>query len=51
MVITPYIVEPTEGPPQLPTGEPAEWDRPQMFNDTMIRPGSGLQIVPPPGGE
>jgi pilus assembly protein CpaC len=49
VIITPYIVEHLDAAPALPTGEPSEWRRPEMFNDTMIQPGSGRQIVPLPG--
>lgn len=47
VIVTPYIVEPTDVRPQLPTGEPAQWERPRLFNDTIVKPGSGRVIVPP----
>ena len=50
VIITPYIVEPMDSPPAIPTGEPPQWDRPDMFNDTSVAPGSGRVIVPPPTG-
>jgi pilus assembly protein CpaC len=50
VIVTPYVVEPTDRRPELPTGEPVEWDRPDIFNDTTVAPGSGLRIVQPPAG-
>lgn len=50
VIITPYIVEPRDNAPAVPPGEPGQWKRPQMFNDTMVQPGSGVRIVPPPSG-
>jgi pilus assembly protein CpaC len=52
VIVTPYIVEPTDTPPAVPPGEPRDWDRHRRFDDTTVRPESGRRIVPlpvPPG--
>ena len=50
VVVTPYLVEPTDGAPAIPTGEPETWPRPDVLNDTMLRPPLGRRIVEPPTG-
>jgi pilus assembly protein CpaC len=46
VIVTPHIVEPTDAAPRVPTGEPVDWDRPDMFNDTTVQLDSGRRIVP-----
>jgi pilus assembly protein CpaC len=48
VIVTPYIVEPTDAPPAVPPGEPSEWNRNRRFDETSVRPESGRRIVPPP---
>jgi pilus assembly protein CpaC len=48
VIVTPYIVEPTDAPPAIPPGEPSDWNRHRRFDDVIIRPDSGRRIVPPP---
>lgn len=51
VIVTPYIVEPTDAAPAVPSGEPDTWNRNRRFQDSTLRPESGRQIVPltPPG--
>ncbi len=51
VIVTPYIVEPTDAAPAVPSGEPDTWNRNRRFQDATLRPESGRQIVPltPPG--
>jgi pilus assembly protein CpaC len=48
VIVTPYIVEPTETPPVVPPGEPSDWRRNRRFDETTVRPETGRWIVPPP---
>jgi pilus assembly protein CpaC len=48
VIVTPYIVEPTDAPPAVPSGEPDTWNRNRRFEGTTIRPESGRRVVPPP---
>jgi pilus assembly protein CpaC len=48
VIVTPYIVEPTDAPPAVPPGEPAEWQRHRRFNETILRPETGRRVVPLP---
>jgi Flp pilus assembly secretin CpaC len=48
VIVTPYIVEPTDTPPAVPPGETTEWNRNRRFDETTVRPESGRRIVPPP---
>jgi pilus assembly protein CpaC len=47
VVVTPHIVEPLNRVPQLPTGDPSEWDRSGYFDESTLRPPAGVRIVPP----
>lgn len=53
VIVTPYIVEPTDTAPAVPSGEPDTWDRNRRFRDSTVRPEAGRQIVPltPPGNQ
>jgi pilus assembly protein CpaC len=48
VIVTPYIVEPVDAPPAVPSGEPAQWDRNRRFDESMVRPESGRRVVPLP---
>jgi pilus assembly protein CpaC len=48
VIVTPYIVEPMDTPPGVPSGEPDTWNHNRRFDETMIRPESGRRVVPPP---
>jgi pilus assembly protein CpaC len=48
VIVTPHIVQPTDAPPAIPPGEPAEWDRHRRFDETIIRPENGRVLVPLP---
>jgi pilus assembly protein CpaC len=48
VIVTPYLVEPMDAAPAVPAGEPGEWQRHRRFDETMIRPETGRQVVPLP---
>jgi pilus assembly protein CpaC len=48
VIVTPYIVEPTDVAPAVPPGEPETWNRNRRFDESTVRPESGRQVVPPP---
>ena len=54
VLVTPHIVEPTDAPPALPTGEPETWDRTDFMKQKTLQLPTGVRIVPlvvpPPGG-
>ncbi|MGK7312848.1 MAG: type II and III secretion system protein family protein [Candidatus Longimicrobiales bacterium M2_2A_002] len=47
VIVTPHIVEPTDTRPAVPTGEPVEWDRSDMLNDSTSVFESGRRLVDP----
>jgi hypothetical protein len=48
VIVTPYIVEPMDAPPAVPPGEPEEWRRHRRFQEGIMGPGTGREIVPLP---
>ena len=50
VVITPHIVEPSNVPADLPTGEPVEWRRSRMFEDSVDQTTNGRRVVDPAQG-
>jgi pilus assembly protein CpaC len=48
VIVTPYIVEPTNSPPAIPTGDIDEWRRHRRFQESTLLPGTGREIVPLP---
>jgi pilus assembly protein CpaC len=50
VVITPHIVEPSYVPADVPTGEPVEWRRSNMFNDSIDQTTNGRRVVDPGQG-
>jgi pilus assembly protein CpaC len=48
VIVTPHIVEPMDAPPAVPPGEPEEWRRHRRFQESIMGPGIGREIVPPP---
>jgi pilus assembly protein CpaC len=53
VLVTPHIVEPTDTPPALPTGETRTWDRTDYMHEKTLDLPAGVRVVPPtrPGGE
>jgi pilus assembly protein CpaC len=47
VIVTPHIVQPSDAPPAIPPGEPADWERHRRFDETMVRPETGRVVVPP----
>lgn len=47
VIVTPHIVEPTDAQPAVPTGEPVEWDRSDMLNDSTSQLEAGRRVVDP----
>lgn len=52
VLVTPHIVEPTDAPPTLPTGEVESWNRSRYMKERTLQLPWGVRIVPPapPGG-
>jgi pilus assembly protein CpaC len=52
VLVTPHLVEPTDQPTPLPTGEPETWDRSRfILEQPHLRLPTGVRIVvPPPAG-
>jgi pilus assembly protein CpaC len=47
VIVTPHIVEPTDTPPALPTGETDTWDRTKYMKERTLELPAGVRIVPP----
>ena len=47
VIVTPHIVEPTDTPPALPTGETDTWDRTKYMKERTLELPTGVRIVPP----
>lgn len=47
VLVTPHLVEPTDTPPALPTGEPATWDRTRFMREGRMILPAGVRILPP----
>jgi pilus assembly protein CpaC len=52
VLVTPHIVEPTDTPPAVPTGETDTWNRNEYMRGKTLQLPAGVRIVPParPGG-
>ncbi len=48
VIVTPYLVKPSDTSPALPTGEPATWERSRIFDQSVIKLPVGELTVPPP---
>ena len=46
VVVTPHVVEPVDTLPELPTGDPANWDRGKDMRRGTLKLPTGVQIVP-----
>lgn len=51
VVVTPHIVQPTDDVPDLPTGQPADWNRSDYFNEGNLSLPEGVKVVPPEEAE
>jgi len=52
VLVTPHIIEPTDTPPPVPTGETDTWDRSDYMREKTLQLPAGVRIVPltRPGG-
>jgi pilus assembly protein CpaC len=48
VIVTPHIVEPLDAAPAVPPGEPEDWQRHRRFDESLLRPETGRQVVPLP---
>jgi pilus assembly protein CpaC len=46
VVVTPYLVEPVDSLPELPSGNPDDWDRGKSMRSGTLKLPAGVQIVP-----
>jgi pilus assembly protein CpaC len=46
VIVTPHIVEPTDTPPTIPTGETDSWDRTRYMKEKTLELPTGVRIVP-----
>jgi pilus assembly protein CpaC len=48
VIVTPHIVQPLDAAPAVPPGEPEDWQRHRRFDESLLRPETGRQVVPLP---
>lgn len=47
VVVTPHIVQPVDRVPDLPTGQPSDWERSGYFDEGTLSLPHGVRVVPP----
>lgn len=49
VIVTPYLVEPVDTPPAVPSGETETWRRNRFMRERSLELPAGVRVVPPGG--